>query len=246
MEIYARKLKDELVVRSSSNPSYSLRAFARDLKLSPSFLSEVLKGKRRLSHESLNFISEKLGWSFNANIQFQEAEQVRQLTWLHLAILELSQRRATVFDVKLIAKTLGATRQATQMAVEALVERHIVTIRNGYLEPIPNRLLFGSDTSSSEVRRFHKEFMQLAQSRMELCDYDERELSSYVMSLSREQVQALRAAIRKFMSDLPKYTKGGPEDKEVYGLSAQLFPISKNKNLKEPTVHKKNKENKNV
>lgn len=249
MELYARKLKDELVVRSSSNPSYSLRAFARDLKLSPSFLSDVLNGKRNLSDESLQFLSEKLGWSFKSGIQFQEAEYVQNLTWIHLATLELVQKNRTPYDIKLISQMLGSTQHATQIAVESLIERKLVSIHDGYIESVPDRVLFGSNTPSSEIRRFHKEFMQLAQSRVELCDYDERELGSYVMSLSHEQVQSLRSAIRKFFEDLPMYTKGGSEDKKIYGLSAQLFPISRNlktKNKIKVIKNKKTKENSNV
>ena len=42
-------LEWELQRRRSHNSRYSLRAFARDLRLSPSYLSEVLAGKHHLS-----------------------------------------------------------------------------------------------------------------------------------------------------------------------------------------------------
>lgn len=43
-------LAGELASRKQRNPAYSLRAFARRLQMSPSFLSEVLKGKKAVSH----------------------------------------------------------------------------------------------------------------------------------------------------------------------------------------------------
>lgn len=46
---YHRILVEELNRRSRRNPAYSLRAFARDLQLSPSRLSEILSGKKGLS-----------------------------------------------------------------------------------------------------------------------------------------------------------------------------------------------------
>jgi uncharacterized protein (TIGR02147 family) len=46
---YRTVLKDELVARQERNPRYSLRAFARDLAMSPARLSEVMNGTGRLS-----------------------------------------------------------------------------------------------------------------------------------------------------------------------------------------------------
>ena len=45
---YREILKNELIERKRNNPSYSLRSFARSLKISPTTLSCVLKGKRGL------------------------------------------------------------------------------------------------------------------------------------------------------------------------------------------------------
>lgn len=42
---YRTFLTDELSHRKTRNPRYSLRAFARDLKVDPSFLSRLLSGK---------------------------------------------------------------------------------------------------------------------------------------------------------------------------------------------------------
>jgi uncharacterized protein (TIGR02147 family) len=46
--------------RRQRNSSYSMRAFARDLRLSPSRLSEVMSGKHGLSESSLDAIAERL------------------------------------------------------------------------------------------------------------------------------------------------------------------------------------------
>src|SRR2546430_13739191 len=46
---YRRVLRKELESRCRTSPRYSLRAFARDLKISPSRLSEILSGKQGLS-----------------------------------------------------------------------------------------------------------------------------------------------------------------------------------------------------
>ena len=60
---YRRILKRELESRVQQNVRYSLRAFARDLALPPSRLSEVLNGKQGLSRERAQGIATTLGLS---------------------------------------------------------------------------------------------------------------------------------------------------------------------------------------
>lgn len=60
---YKTILKEELASRCRQNPRYSLRAFARDLKLAPSRLSEVLSGKQGLSRPAAERIAKALGYA---------------------------------------------------------------------------------------------------------------------------------------------------------------------------------------
>ena len=57
---YLKCLNHIFESRREINPSYSLRSFARDLDLTPSFLSQVLKGKKGLSHQKATEISQNL------------------------------------------------------------------------------------------------------------------------------------------------------------------------------------------
>jgi len=57
---YRKILKDEYELRADQNPLYSLRAYARDLKLSPASLSEILKGKQGLSIDKAKKITQTL------------------------------------------------------------------------------------------------------------------------------------------------------------------------------------------
>lgn len=54
-------LSDELRRRVQLNPRYSLRAYAKNLKLSPGALSEILHGKRELSLKSVPGIAKAFG-----------------------------------------------------------------------------------------------------------------------------------------------------------------------------------------
>lgn len=56
-------LREELGLRQSRRPQYSLRAFARDLEMSPSFLCEFLAGRQGISRERVFWLAKKLNLS---------------------------------------------------------------------------------------------------------------------------------------------------------------------------------------
>ncbi len=60
---YRDVLRDEFAARCSRNRLYSLRAFARDLDLRPSHLSDVLRGKLGLSARSAMQVASAIGMS---------------------------------------------------------------------------------------------------------------------------------------------------------------------------------------
>lgn len=53
-------LREELGLRQARRPQYSLRAFARDLEMSPSFLCEFLAGRQGISRERVHWLAKKL------------------------------------------------------------------------------------------------------------------------------------------------------------------------------------------
>lgn len=59
---YTVLLNDDFMARTTTNHSYSLRAYARDLGVSPAFLSEVLRGRKVLSIPKSKMVFTKLGF----------------------------------------------------------------------------------------------------------------------------------------------------------------------------------------
>jgi transcriptional regulator with XRE-family HTH domain len=60
---YRDILKNQLQRRQAMNPRYSLRSFAAKLGVSPSKISEVISGKKKLSVDRLEVLAKKLGLS---------------------------------------------------------------------------------------------------------------------------------------------------------------------------------------
>lgn len=65
-------LQQTLQSKQKKNSRYSLRAFARDLRVSPSFLSEVLNGKYGISRQLARQIAERLGFDAKESAHFCE------------------------------------------------------------------------------------------------------------------------------------------------------------------------------
>lgn len=67
---YREILRNTLVERSRAHSQYSLRAFARDLDLSPAQLSEILKGKKGLSRKTARTVAHELGFNLEETEHF--------------------------------------------------------------------------------------------------------------------------------------------------------------------------------
>ncbi|MFY7929389.1 MAG: TIGR02147 family protein [Oligoflexus sp.] len=74
---YRHILQKELTTRCEQNPRYSLRAFARDLKLSPSRLSEILNQKQGLSRPAAQKIASILGYDERESLYFCDLVSIR-------------------------------------------------------------------------------------------------------------------------------------------------------------------------
>lgn len=70
---YREILRDEYARRHVANPSYSQRAFARDLKISQGRLSEILAQKQGLSPERASAIAARLGLNQEERAFFRDA-----------------------------------------------------------------------------------------------------------------------------------------------------------------------------
>ncbi|MEZ0392905.1 MAG: TIGR02147 family protein [Pseudobdellovibrionaceae bacterium] len=76
---YRSFLREYLSQQMARNPAYSLRAFARKLELAPSSLSEILNGKKKMSHEMASRLALKL------NLKARESKYFLLLADLELA-----------------------------------------------------------------------------------------------------------------------------------------------------------------
>ncbi|KHD87615.1 MAG: hypothetical protein OM95_13595 [Bdellovibrio sp. ArHS] len=73
-----RELQEILDKRREANHRYSLRAFARDLKMDPSVLSKILRGDRGISRINLLKLCKALGFSEEKTKDYLKTSTPRQ------------------------------------------------------------------------------------------------------------------------------------------------------------------------
>ena len=79
-------LRLELELRSQRNQAYSLRAFARDLDISPGFLSQLISGSRKSSPEKIDFLSRKLQLNGSRKMLFDKIAKLERILHVKLDV----------------------------------------------------------------------------------------------------------------------------------------------------------------
>lgn len=90
---YRSMLREELVARCGRNPSYSSRAIARDLGLSPAFFSQIMSGTRILSEARAIDLAEKTAWTTKKKRIFVKLVRLQTLSSEAL-------KRETLLEIK--------------------------------------------------------------------------------------------------------------------------------------------------
>ena len=107
--------------RRSVNPRYSLRSFARDLRADHSTLSQILRGKRRLTGRSVR--------AFGRRLRLTAAE-VAELCALEneSAVLSALDRANFRADSRWVATMVGIPLDEVNVTLQRLLRKRIVTM----------------------------------------------------------------------------------------------------------------------
>jgi uncharacterized protein (TIGR02147 family) len=235
---YRRELRNLLNERRSRNSSYSLRALARDLSVSPTALHGVLSGSRHFSKKNLESLAIKLGWSqikleaaLNNTIILEDTTEIileddrfRMIAdWIHLAILNLVNIPSTRRES--IPERLGLSRDICERAIDRLLRLEYLEVKDGQLvRRVP---AFGTkqDTPSLAIRAFHYKNLKKAQEVLETVPVENRDFLTAAVPTNLKQVQKLKKMIQEFRKEAMQ-TLETANPTEVYFLNVQLYPVS--------------------
>lgn len=252
---YQDYLSYELEKRIQQNHNYSLRAFSRDLNLSPGELSEVLRGKRKLSVKSAQKISSSLGFSdveekhllllvngfYNNEAKIALAhkslsDQRKYLLdleyfkaiegWYHFAILNLSDCAGFKWNTKYIAKRLGLKVYEVKTAIDRLLKLKLLKRDKAKVYVINEYVETPSDIPSGSIRNYHRSILQKSTAALDEQDVNEREISGVSFAFDPKYLKEVKKEIRDFQDMMTtKYAKG--QKTEVYHLETLFFRMTK-------------------
>lgn len=236
----------ELSQRKSRNPLYSLRSFARDLGIGSTSLSDVLANKRRLSRKNIHKIADKLPLSptqvsllltrntrkndstENQTPRFQVQEDTFRLIseWYYLAILSLSKIEGNQADAAWIGNRLGISKVQAQHALERLIRMEFIVIENNQFKRTTHPLTTTRDIPSTAIKQFHQDTLRLAETSLFQDPVHKREFSAVTMAINPDMLQEAKDILMEAKRKVSHILEQGTL-REVYTLSFQLFPLTK-------------------
>lgn len=247
MEHYRSLLMRELSSRKSKNPRFSLRAFAKFLEMSPAQLSLLINGKKNLTSKQASKIIERLdlttGDAFNLlssttpylkklklelpELHYLPEEEFNLISdWIHFAILSLSKIKNNKPNANWIAKKLGIDSLKAMEAFMRLQRLGLITVDQSGFKQSTAQLTTTTDIPSASIRRYHKTNLDLAKEKLDSEPLERREFSAITMAVNPKKMKKIRKLIDEF-TQLIHNELEDDRASEVYTLSIQLFPLTK-------------------
>lgn len=253
---YRETLQLELNRRRALNPAYSLRAFAKNLGVSPAQLSQLISGKRKLTAKAASKIADRLSLSPFERMQLVESvakaeaspksaialaleeEAFRFIAdWYHLAILSLLELPQAKAEPRWVAKRLGISALVASQALNRLKTLNLLEVSPRGFKLTAEALRVTPVARSQAVGKYHQQVLAKASAAIDEVPIEQREICSLTLALDPRDVPKAKARISEFLRGLSAVLESG-EKKAVYSLAVQLFPLTKeSKNEKSPLRH---------
>lgn len=234
-----RILSKELLRRKEKNQLYSLRAFARDLGVAPSCLSEFFEKKRDLSSNSANKIASRLkipkdsmedfilSAQSNRSSELLEKDYFEVMSyWHYFAILNLAGSSANQADPHWIAERLAIETNDAIQALSSLEEMSLIRIESGRMYRSMNALQSKVKIPGKIIKQHYKSLMYQAGISLVRDNSHLRDMRAITIPIDPkyfEQASELLINCRDKIVSLFSHT----EKPRLYMLAYYLFPVSK-------------------
>jgi len=241
-------LKNEFQLRRNRNPQYSLRAFAKSLKIHSSTLSVILSGKRKISPKQADKILRELNvdqiqkkqillsiintplasTSIPANYETLQDESFSMISSCeHFTLLSCLDLDANGQTAEQLSEKLKIPLRETSECLERLARLQLVNRHENIWQATGRKFATNDNVLSSSVRRVNREYISKALSSLQYHSVEERDISGVTMAISSKKIPMAKKMIANFRREMAEYLEAGNGKDEVYRLNIQLFPLSK-------------------
>lgn len=250
---YIEKLKESLSEKQRSNPSYSLRAFARFLDIHGSTLSQVLNSKRGLPLKRAKDVVDKLDLSPKERTLFMESffrskTDIDEIgidkldkrfildesyfkviaEWEHYAALELFKLEGFNFSLVNVSHKLEIEPIRAEVVINNLINCNLIMKENGEYKKVYSDVKTTEDITSSALRKSHKETLHMGLNKLEEIEVELRDFSSTTVAVDLEKIPEAKTIIREFRQKMTALLRDGKKT-DVYQLAIQFYPLTKTK-----------------
>jgi transcriptional regulator with XRE-family HTH domain len=238
-------LQEELVLRCNRNPSYSLRSFAKALDLSPSFLSKILNGQRRITDQVFQKVAthldlepkqiEQLSENKNSllcesNFKNLQIEYFKMISdWYHYALLELTHCEGFRNSPDWIASKLGITVNQAKAAIERLLHLELLEMKNGKLcATTGGNTTTKNDFTDFAFKKMQDDLLKKAIHSLWNDNLNERDHTSICMAIDPSDLPEVKKRLTKMRREICQYLERPQKKKrtQVYNLSLSFFSLS--------------------
>lgn len=239
-------LHEVLDLRKQRNARYSLRAFARDLGISPGRLSDFLSGRRlpgkqicqrmivalKMSEaEKAKFLhlisrNKDSSKSHRGTYTLREDEFSLIADWEHFALLMLMGTTGHKNDPKWMAEKLQTSELKIQNALERMERLNLIKINKGRVERLKHKVATTNDIPSTVLRESHRQILEHAMLSLQNDDISLRDITSITIPADPAKIAIAKEHIRKFRKKMARLMSGDKKT-EVYNLNIQLVPVTK-------------------
>lgn len=241
--------------RKNKNKNYSLRAFARDLKIPLSSLLSFLNGKAGISKKRALEISEALKFSVkekNYFIDLVESEFSRNKTnknaakikiikkqyedknddleklfseWYYLAILELCRINSFQTDNKYIAGYLGITEKQVTETIKLMLKIKMLKKTRNKNFKTNKNFIIKNNFSSKSRIAFNKAMILKAIEAVKQQNVEKREFISLTMSFNDNDITKAKHEIKSFINEFNKKYSKNKSINSLYALNTAFFNL---------------------
>jgi biotin operon repressor len=240
-------LLQELEARKAKNSMYSLRAFARDLGIGSTSLSDALASKRKLSRTNILKIAQKLSWSSSQidlllseikrgrgyktvaeleKMQLEEDTFRYVADWHYLAIRNLAKIKDNKSDPAWIASKIGISESEAEKAVQRLVRMNLIEVSDNKMFYVAQPIITTTDVPSVAIKKHHKDKLRLAEKSLAMDSVEIREFRSTTMAIDPRKIEEAKRLLKETNQKLIELMESS-DATEVYNFSFQLFPLTK-------------------
>lgn len=241
---FVKYLNENYRTKKKNNSQYSLRSYARDLKISSGRLTSILhetdipgKAVSQKIFSSLKTPVELIAeiekdlekaryrqqHKFDKHIPLEQLDHMG--TWQSWAIYTLMQKENYPGSVEWLASTTQFSRATVLDALTGLVKLGLVElIGNEYRKAVKN-ITAGSDIPSQTIKKLHTEFIKRGLEALNTMDVFDRDITSMTFCMNPKQMEQAKLLICEFRGKMSNLLSSTSSDSDIYHLSVQFFPL---------------------